>query len=81
MSIDQKDAGYSSQVQLFLELESGRRLSVAQVGRDSLIISEDCEEQLSGRMAKLIIVVDGVTDEYDVILSKYDEATKVAEFA
>lgn len=80
MSISQQHGGYSAQVELYLEIEGGERLRVAQVGRDSLIISDACEEQLAGRMAKLIIVVDGHVDEYEVLLSGYDEQTQVAEF-
>ncbi len=79
MAIDAQ--GYSSQVDLYLELDSGRRLSVSQVGRDSLIVADDQGELLAGRMAKLVIVVDGQTDEYDVLLSSYCADTRQVEFA
>ena len=73
--------GHSSDVRIFLQLENGRRIRVAQVGRDSLIVRDDEGESLVSRLAKLIIVVDGVADEYDVILSGYDRESRVAQFA
>ncbi len=81
MSIDRQYEEYSSEVELYLELDDGHRLEVSQVGTDSLIVRDDGGERLSNRMAKLIIVVDGIVDEYDVILSAYCRENRVAEFA
>jgi len=75
------EGGYSSEVELYLELDSGRRIRVAQVGTDSLIVRDDGGEVLARRLAKLVIVVDGKVDEYELLLSKYDATKGIAEFA
>lgn len=73
--------GHSTDVRIFLELGNGRRIRVAQVGTDSLIVRDDEGESLAGQVAKLIIIVDGEVDEYDLILSGYDRQSRVVQFA
>jgi hypothetical protein len=73
-----QDGGYSSEVELHL-LVDGRRLEVAQVGKDFLILREPAAVP-SGH-AELIITIDGNEQVHHVILSANDPATAELEFA
>jgi hypothetical protein len=69
MSIDH-EGGYSSNVEIRLEFE-GAVLSVAQVGRDSLILKEPHDSPLAG-YARIVITVDGREHPHQVLLHSQD---------
>lgn len=68
MMIDHE--GYSSNVEIRLEIE-GTVLRVAQVGRDSLVLSNPHDTPLAG-YGRVVITVDGREHPHDVLLHSKD---------
>ena len=64
------EGGYSSNVEIRLEIQ-GAILSVAQVGRDSLILSDPHDAPLAG-YGRVVITVDGREHPHDVLLHSKD---------
>lgn len=64
------EGGYSSNVEIRLEIE-GAVLSVAQVGRDSLVLSSPHDTPLAG-YGRVVITVDGREHPHDVLLHSKD---------
>jgi hypothetical protein len=60
--------GYSAQVDLYLHVD-GKRLRLAQVGPQFLILRDQCIIP-AGALAKIVIGVDGKEEEHDVVLHK-----------
>ena len=78
MGFHWQDGGYSSEVEIHL-LIGGKRLPVAQVGKDFLILREPAPVP-SGH-AELSITIDGIENVHHVIVSNCDPATAELEFA
>jgi hypothetical protein len=73
-----QDGGYSAEVQIYLIVD-GRRLPVAQVGKDFLILREPAD--IPSGHAVLNITIDGNEQLHDIILATSNPATAELEFA
>jgi hypothetical protein len=59
--------GYSAKVEIWLDADS-RRLSVAQVGEDSLLLRTPVDFVSAPQHARVVIVVDGDPREFPVLI-------------
>jgi hypothetical protein len=73
-----QDGGYSAEVELYL-LVDGRRLPVAQVGKDFLILRDPVD--VPSGYAELSITIDGNEQIHQIILSARKPAAAELEFA
>jgi len=74
------ESGCSSEVEVYLDLDNGPRIRVAQVGSDSLIVRDDGGQALADRPAILLIVVDLQVDVYLLWLTNHDKAKGIVHF-
>lgn len=73
-----QDGGYSAEVEIYL-LVDGRRLPVAQVGKDFLMLREPVD--VPSGYAELCIVIDGNEQIHQIILSAQKPTATELEFA